>query len=48
MFKKFGRSGLRSPRLYLICLALFALASVVTGAYYLAAGEGVVLGGLML
>ena len=48
MFKKFGRSGLRSPRLYLICLALFALASVVTGEYYLAAGEGVVIVGLMI
>ena len=43
MFKKFGRSDQKSPRLYLICLALFAVASLVIGEYYLAAGEAVVL-----
>ena len=43
MFKKFGRSDQKSPRLYLICLALFAVASLVIREYYLAAGEAVVL-----
>ena len=32
----------RSRRLYLICLVMFALASLVLEQYYLAAAEGVI------
>lgn len=40
MFKKMRFGSQRSPRLYLICLALFALASLLLKQYYLAAAEG--------
>lgn len=43
MFQKFRRSNQKSPRLYIICLVLFAIASLLTGEYYVAAGEGVVI-----
>jgi len=42
MFKKMEIGNQRSPRLYLICLLMFALASLVLKQYYLAAGEAVV------
>ncbi len=43
MFTKFSSISLKSPKLYLICMAAFIIGALVTGEYYLAAGEGVVL-----
>jgi len=42
MFTKKGGAVLRDARLYLVCLALFALASLLTQRYYLAAAEGMI------
>jgi len=42
MIKKMQIGNQRSPRIYLICLVLFALASLLLQQYYLAAAEGVV------
>lgn len=42
MFRKMQIGNSRSPRLYLLCLILFALASLVLKQYYLAAVEGVI------
>ena len=42
MFKKFRRSTQKSPELYIACLVLFALASLVVGEYYVAAAEGII------
>lgn len=42
MFRKLGRVNQKSPRMYLIWLTLFTLASLLTEQYYLAAGEGLV------
>lgn len=42
MFKKLGHTNLKSPKLYLICMAVFIIGSLLVQEYYLAAGEGVV------
>lgn len=42
MFTKLSRTNLKSPKLYLICMALFMVCTLLAGEYYLAAGEGVV------
>ena len=41
MFKKMQLGNQRSPRLYLFCLVIFAIASLVLRQYYLAAAEGI-------
>lgn len=43
MFTKQSGINLKSPKLYLICMAAFIIGALVAGEYYLAAGEGVVL-----
>jgi len=41
MLKKMQIGNQRSPRLYLLCLVIFAVASLVLKQYYLAAAEGI-------
>ena len=42
MLKKMQIGNQRSPRLYLICLMMFAVASLVLKQYYLAAAEAII------
>ena len=44
MFKKMQIGNQRSPKLYLICLMMFAVASLVLKQYYLAGAEAIICG----
>ena len=48
MFTKLSSANLKSPKLYLICMAAFIVGALVAQEYYLAAGEGIIFVGLLI
>ena len=48
MFTKLSSANLKSPKLYLICMAAFIVGALVAQEYYLAAGEGIIFVGLLM